>query len=100
MDVRETLVNMLRQLLKDMEIISSQGAGYYTCAPFASRYNKLLGQARTLFPQNSGIISTFEVQEEVDPKDPSVKSKFLLGLRIEIGQLISLLESTKGAQTT
>ena len=95
MDVRETLINMLRQLLKDMEIVSSQGAGYYTCAPFASRYNKLLAQARTLFPEG-GIAGTFNVLDESDPKDPSVKSKFLLGLRIEIGQLISLLESTRG----
>ncbi|HNR32623.1 MAG TPA: hypothetical protein PKI11_17165 [Candidatus Hydrogenedentes bacterium] len=96
MDTRHTLVNMLRQLLKEMEIVSSQGAGYYTCAPFAKRYNKLLGQARTLFPEGDGIIGTFEAQDENDPKDPSVKSKYLMGLRVEISQLISLLESTRG----
>ncbi|MBP8128233.1 MAG: hypothetical protein KA184_01540 [Candidatus Hydrogenedentes bacterium] len=95
MDTRQTLLNMLRQLLKEMEIVTSQGAGYYTCSPFASRYNKLLGQARSLFPAGDGIIGTFAQQDENDPKDPSMKSKFLLGLRIEIGQLISLLESLR-----
>lgn len=95
MDARQTLVNMLRQLLKEMEIVTSQGAGYYTCSPFAKRYNKLLSQARALFPAGDGIISTFEQQDENDPKDPSVKSKYLLGLRVEISQLISLLESIR-----
>lgn len=93
MDTRATLVNMLRQLLKEMEIVSSQGAGYYTCVPFAQRYNKLLGQARSLFPQSFGIISTFDPIVETDPKEPSDKSKVLLGIRVEISQLITLLES-------
>lgn len=96
MNKRLTLVNMLHQLQKEMEIVTSQGAGYYTCAPFATRFNKLLEQARTLFPPSDGLIGTFSEQDESDPKDPAAKSKYLLGLRIEIGQLISLLESTEG----
>lgn len=98
-DQRRTLIQMLRQLLKEMEIVSSQGAGYYTCIPFAHRYNKLLDQARALFP-SGGIIDSFEPMEEADPKDPGDKSKALLGIRIEISQLITLLESTgEGAKS-
>jgi hypothetical protein len=98
-DQRKPLIQMLRQLLKEMEIVSSQGAGYYTCIPFAHRYNKLLDQSRTLF-SSSGIIDTFEPMEEADPKDPGDKSKALLGIRIEISQLITLLESTgEGAKS-
>jgi len=94
MNPNKPLVQMLRQLLKEMEIVSSQGAGYYTCAPFAQRYNKLLGEARKLLPGNEGIIATFDPMGETDPKDPSEKSKMLLGIRIEITQLITLLETT------
>ncbi len=39
------------------------------------------------------MISTFEDQPEDDPKDPADKMKVLQGIRIEVGQLISLLES-------
>ncbi len=93
MDSRKTMVHMLRQLLKEMEIVSSQGAGYYTCVPFAHRFNRLLEQCRRLFPETSGILETFDPIEELDPKDPADKSKALLGIRIETSQLISLLES-------
>lgn len=95
MDTRKTLVLMLRQLLKEMEIVSSQGAGYYTCAPFARRYNKLLEQGRKLFVGGDDVINTFEPIEESDPKDPADKSKVLLAIRIEISQLITLLEATE-----
>jgi hypothetical protein len=95
MDKRSTLVNMLGQLLKEIELVTSQGAGYYTCAPFAKRYNKLLGQAATLFPDDNGIVNTFEQMPASDPKDPSDKGKFLQEIRVETTQLISLLESTR-----
>lgn len=95
MDKRSTLVSMLRQLLKEMELVTSQGAGYYTCAPFAKRYNKLLGQAATLFHEDNGIVNTFEQMPDTDPKDPSAKGKFLQEIRVETTQLISLLESTR-----
>ena len=92
MNEGEILVKMLRHLLKEMEIVSAQGAGYYTCAPFAQRFNKLLGEAQRLYG-SSGIMATFAALKTDDPKDPADKSKVLLEIRIEAGQLISLLES-------
>lgn len=92
MEQGPVLVAMLRQLLKEMEIVTSQGAGYYTCSPFAQRYNKLLNQARRLL-RGSGVIESFDDLGEEDPKDPADKSKVLLGVRIEITQLVTLLET-------
>lgn len=96
MDERDTLVKMLQQLLKEMEIVTAQGAGYYTCSPFARRYNKLLGAAAALLQGNT-IMATFEALPTVDPNDPADKSKMLLEIRIEVTQLISLLESAKAS---
>lgn len=93
MTERETLIKMLQHLLREMEIVTAQGAGYYTCAPFARRYNKLLGEAKRLLTGNN-ILNTFDALPTDDPKDPADKSKVLLEIKIEIGQLISLLEST------
>lgn len=95
MNERESMVRMLHQLLKEMDVVQSQGAGYYTCAPFAKRFNKLLGQAGLLDAGGGGLIATFEQLGEEDPKDPADKSKMLLEIRIEIGQLITLLDSAK-----
>ena len=92
MNEHATMIHMLRQLLKDMELVTSQGSGYYTCVPFTTRFNKLLGQARLLFSCESGIIGTFDNLPDLEPKDPGEKLKVLLGLRIEISQLIALLE--------
>ena len=91
-DKRSALLHMLRQLLKEMEVISSQGAGYYTCAPFARRFNRLLGQTRSLGDDN-GLLATFDELTEADPKDPSEKYKVMMGIRVEISQLIALLET-------
>ncbi len=99
MDLRISLTKMLECLLNDMLVIHQQGAGYYSCTPFAKRYNKLLGQARTLFPDGGGLMTTFEDVEEVDPKDPADKMKIVQGIRIEINQLISLLETSEERQT-
>lgn len=97
MSERETLIKMLQQLLREMEIVTAQGAGYYTCAPFARRFNKLLGEAKRLLGGNA-ILNTFDALATDDPKDPADKSKVLLEIKIEIGQLISLLEAaTEGA---
>lgn len=97
MNELKVLVQMLRQLLKDMEIVTSQGSGYYTCTPFAQRYNKLMRQSRTLFPDAAGLMGTFAEIDENDPKDPSDKLKVLLGVRIEVSQLITLLEAAQQA---
>ena len=93
MNVRETLIRMLKQLQTDMQVLHQMGAGYYSCIPFARRYNKLLEQARTLFPMAQGLIDTFEAIAEVDPKDPADKSKVVQAIRIESNQLVALLES-------
>lgn len=96
MDTRQALIKMLRHLLEDSVVLHQQGAGYYSCVPIIQRYNKLLESARPLFDVNGaphGLIDTFEPQKELDPKDPADKMKVLQGLRVEAGQLISLLES-------
>jgi hypothetical protein len=92
-DMRTSLITMLHQLRNEMDVVQSQGAGYYTCTPFARRFNKLVGQAAKLLENEPGLIETFESLDESDPKDPGDKLKVLLGIRIEIGQLIALLES-------
>ena len=97
-DTCQTLLHMLRQLLKEMEIVSSQGSGYYTCVPFASRFNKLLALARTLPGLDAAILGTFSPLQECDPKDPADKSRVLLGIRVEISQLIALLDSGRGGE--
>ena len=95
MDVRSMLIKMLRQLVEDMLVIQQQGAGYYSCVSIARRYNKLLGQARILLGDN-GLASTFQDIEEIEPKDPGEKMKVVQGIRIEIGQLIVLLDNMGG----
>lgn len=93
MDTRRVIIRMLKQLLEDMMVLHQQGAGYYSCIPIIRRYNKLLGQAAALFPGGDGLIKTFEPIAEKDPKDPADKMIEIQALRVEIGQLISLLES-------
>jgi hypothetical protein len=93
MDVRTSLIAMLKQLRDDMLVIQQQGAGYYSCTPLARRYNKLLGQVRTVLPGSDGLIGTFEDIVESDPKDPADKMKVVQSIRVEIGQLLTLLES-------
>lgn len=93
MDVRMSLIQMLKGLREEMLVIQQQGAGYYSCTPMAGRYNKLLAQARHLFPETDGLIGTFDAIEEQDPKDPADKMKVVQSIRLEIGQLLTLLES-------
>lgn len=99
MDLQQSLVRMIRQFLQDMQVIQHQGSGYYTCTPFAQRYNKLLAQARTLFPEGHNLIGTFDNLPEADPKDPSDKMKVLQAIRVESGQLIALLEAENEEKT-
>lgn len=93
MDELQVLKRMLRQLLEDMAVVQQQGAGYYSCASVARRYNKLLRQSRALAPAANSILSTFDEMAETDPKDPGDKMKVMQEMRIEINQLISLLDS-------
>ncbi len=93
MSAKQSMIAMLHQLLKEMELVYSTGSGYYTCVPFAKRFNKLLGQAGAVLGADNTMLSTFEPLPETDPKDPADKSKVLLEVRVEAGQLIALLES-------
>jgi hypothetical protein len=94
-DTRATLISMLKHLLEDSVTLNQQGSGYFSCIPIIHRYNKLLGVARSLFPEGNGIIATFDEHEPRDPKDPADKMKVIQGIRVEAGQLVSLLESTR-----
>lgn len=98
MDTREPLIKMLRQLLEDMMVLYQQGAGYYSCIPIIRRYNKLLATAKPLFPDNNALIETFEPIAEKDPNDPADKMTIIQGIRVEIGQLVTLLESKGEAE--
>ncbi|HOF40909.1 MAG TPA: hypothetical protein PLD73_12615 [Candidatus Hydrogenedentes bacterium] len=93
MDKRQLIIHMLRQLDEQSLSIQQVGAGYYSCIPFARRFNKLLSEARTLFTATDGLIGTFEEIAEFDPKDPGDKMKIIQGIRVEINQLIALLEA-------
>lgn len=94
MDIRISLITMLKQLRDDMLVIQQQGAGYYSCTPLAKRYNKLLAQGKKLYPAGDGLIGTFDNIDEADPKDPADKMKVVQGIRVEISQLLALLESS------
>ena len=98
MDTQKSLISMLRQLLEDTITLHQQGAGYYSCTPIIQRYNKLLEVARGLFPDGNGLMATFSVQPEEDPNDPADKMKIIQGIRVEAGQLVSLLESDEGIE--
>lgn len=93
MNERIAIIRMLKQLLEDSVVLHQQGAGYYSCVPIIRRYNKLLSKSRSLFPDGVSLIDSFDELEESDPKDPSDKMKIVQGIRIEAGQLISLLDS-------
>jgi hypothetical protein len=95
MDMRNSLIRMLKQLLEDIHVLQQQGAGYYSCIPMTRRYNKLLEQARHYFGAENNLIKTFDDLPESDPKDPADKMKVVQGIRIEIGQLITLLDASK-----
>jgi len=92
-DKRMAIIPMLERLLEDTQVLHQQGAGYYSCTPIIHRYNKLLDQSRSLFDGADTLISTFEEQPELDPNDPADKMKVLQAIRIEVGQLITLLDS-------
>lgn len=94
MDTRISLIKMLTQLLEDTTVLHQQGAGYYSCTPIIQRYNKLLSAARALFKESNGLMGTFEDQPQEDPNDPADKMIVLQAIRIEAGQLVSLLESS------
>ena len=93
MNTRVVLIQMLNQLLQDMMVLHQQGAGYYSCSPIINRYNKLLEQAAKLAPKAGGLFATFEPLKDEDPKDPADKMIVIQAIRVEIGQLVTLLEA-------
>ena len=93
MNTRVVLIQMLNQLLQDMMVLHQQGAGYYSCSPIIHRYNKLLDQAAKLAPKADGLFATFEPLKDEDPKDPADKMIVIQGIRVEIGQLVTLLDA-------
>lgn len=92
-DQRLSLIGMLKQLREDMLAIQQLGAGYYSCTPIIERYNKLLHHAKGVFPSKDGLVASFDAILEEDPPDPGEKMKIVQAIRIEIGQLLSLLET-------
>jgi len=90
---RLSLLGMLNQLREDMLAIQQLGAGYYSCIPIIVRYNKLLEHAKANAPAGNGLVRTFEPIAEDDPIDPGEKIQVVQAIRIEIGQLLALLES-------
>ena len=99
MDLQQSLVRMIGQLNKDVQSNQHLGAGYYSCIPLARRYNKLLEQARGLFPPGNGLIGTFEEIPETEPKDPADKMKVLQSIQVESNQLVTLLEPANEGKT-
>jgi len=93
MNQRKTLIHMLLQLREDMLAIQQTGAGYYSCIPIVKRYNKLLAHAKSIVTAENGLLASFDAIEEDDPLDPGDKMKVVQSIRIEIGQLLSLIES-------
>jgi len=63
-EAKRTLLAMARVFRTDIQDIQQKGAGYYSCEPFVSRYNKLLSKARELFAKEQTIVlDSFEEQQ-------------------------------------
>jgi hypothetical protein len=85
---------MLKMLLGDLRDLEHRGAGYYSVVPYADRYNKLLGQVRATYPQDTQLLSTFEEMAPPSSSDPAAKVKAVEQLIVEIGQLIAFIEAS------
>jgi hypothetical protein len=94
LEEKKTLLLMARTLKIDTQDIQQRGAGYYSCGPFVNRYNKLLAKARQLYAQDQTVLlDSFEELEDTKSVDPSDKMKVAQRVLIELGQLISFMES-------
>ncbi|RJP15323.1 MAG: hypothetical protein C4520_20280 [Candidatus Abyssobacteria bacterium SURF_5] len=94
LDEKRTLLSMARTLKNDTLDIQQRGAGYYSCGPFVSRYNKLLTKARQLFAENQTVLlDSFDELEDTKSVDPADKMKVTQRVLIELGQLIVFMES-------
>ena len=94
LEEKKTLLSMARAFRNDIQDIQQKGAGYYSCSPLVTRYNKLLSKARELFADDQSIIlDSFEEVEDTRSVDPSDKMKVTQRVLIELGQLIAFMES-------
>ena len=94
LDEKKTLLSMARAFRTDTQDIQQRGAGYYSCDPFVSRYNKLLAKAHDLFDESrSALLGSFDEVESTPSVDPSDKMKVTQRVLIELGQLIAFMES-------
>jgi hypothetical protein len=90
----KTLHRMLQMLLGDLRDLEHRGAGYYSVVPYADRYNKLLNQVRTIYPDDADLLATFEEMKPPSSSDPAIKVKAVEQLIVEIGQLIAFIEAS------
>lgn len=95
LDERKTLLSMARVLRNDIQDIQQKGAGYYSCGPFVSRFNKLLSKTKELSAgEQTVLLDSFEEIEDTKSVDPADKMKVTQRVVIELGQLIAFMEST------
>jgi hypothetical protein len=94
LEEKKTLLLMARALHNDIQDIQQRGAGYYSCSPFVSRYNKLLSKARELFADDQTVLlDSFEEVDDTKSVDPADKMKVTQHVLIELGQIIAFMES-------
>jgi hypothetical protein len=95
---KKTLYKMLKMLLQDLRDLEHRGAGYYSAVPYAERYNKLLAQVRAAYPEDAGLLGTFEEMVPQSSTDSAVKAKAVERLIVEIGQLIAFIDASFEAE--
>ncbi len=94
LEEKKTLLSMARVFRNDIQDIQQRGAGYYSCSPFVSRYNKLLAKAKELFADDQTVLlDSFDEVEDTKSVDPADKMKVTQRVLIELGQLIAFMES-------
>jgi hypothetical protein len=96
---KKTLLSMARVFRTDIQDIQQRGAGYYSCEPFVTRYNKLLAKSRELFSDEQAVLlDSFDEVEDTKSVDPADKMKVTQRVLIELGQLIAFMESVIGQE--
>lgn len=91
---KKTVYKMLTMLLRDLRDLEHRGAGYFSAVPYADRYNKLLGLIRSIYPEDAGVLGTFEEMKPTSSTDPADKVKAIEKLIVETGQLIAFIEAS------
>jgi len=90
----KTVYKMLKMLLRDLRDLEHRGAGYFSAVPYADRYNKLLGLIRSIYPEDLGLLGTFDEMKPTSSTDPADKAKAIEKLIVETGQLIAFIEAS------